>query len=138
MKNNTLAEFLLALREKEKLTQQQLASQIDSTIDHIAQWEKGLAVPDGQALQKIADVYSLPVAIFDSFIRGAAPPKKEGLGKKADSIASLILIGISLAMGAATAVLGILGNLSANSAIFLLGLGLFTLSLYALEKHTSV
>jgi hypothetical protein len=47
---------------------------------------------------------------------------------------SLILKGLALAAGAATAVLGILGTSIPNSLITLLGIGLFCLALWALQK----
>ena len=47
---------------------------------------------------------------------------------------SLILKGIALAMGVAAAVISILGTGSPNTLITLLGIGLFCLALWALQK----
>ena len=46
----------------------------------------------------------------------------------------LILKGIALAMGVAAVVLSILGTGSPNTLITVLGLGLFCLALWALQK----
>ena len=49
-------------------------------------------------------------------------------------IVPLILKGVALAMGVAAVVLSILGTGSANTLITLLGIGLFCLALWALQK----
>jgi hypothetical protein len=47
---------------------------------------------------------------------------------------SLILKGLALAMGVAAAVLSILGTSSPNTLVTLLGIGLFCLAIWALQK----
>ncbi len=47
---------------------------------------------------------------------------------------SLVLKGIALAMGVAATVISILGTGSPNTLITLLGIGLFCLALWALQK----
>ena len=47
---------------------------------------------------------------------------------------SLILKGIALAMGAAAAVISILGTGSPNTLVTLLGIGLFCLAIWALQQ----
>jgi len=47
---------------------------------------------------------------------------------------SLILKGLALAMGVAAAVISILGTGSPNTLITLLGIGLFCLAIWALQK----
>ncbi|MGE5252205.1 MAG: hypothetical protein ACM3QS_18535 [Bacteroidota bacterium] len=47
---------------------------------------------------------------------------------------SLVLKGIALAMGVAAAVIGILGTGSPNTLATLLGIGLFCLGLWALQR----
>lgn len=47
---------------------------------------------------------------------------------------SLVLKGIALAMGVAAAVVSILGTGSPNTLITLLGIGLFCLTIWALQK----
>jgi hypothetical protein len=49
-------------------------------------------------------------------------------------IVSLALRGVALAMGAATVILGILNAVSAETAVILLGIGLFTLALDTLDQ----
>lgn len=47
---------------------------------------------------------------------------------------ALILKGIALAMGVAAVVLGILGTSSTETLVTLLGIGLFCLALWALQR----
>ena len=47
---------------------------------------------------------------------------------------SLVLKGIALAMGAAAAVISILGTGSPNALVTLLGIGLFCLAIWALRQ----
>ena len=54
--------------------------------------------------------------------------------KKVSTIISLILRAVALAMAVATVVLGILGAADAATLITLLGIGLFTLALDALDR----
>ncbi len=49
-------------------------------------------------------------------------------------LTSLVLKGIALAMGVAAAVISILGTGSPNTLITLLGIGLFCLAIWALQK----
>ncbi|HMK07742.1 MAG TPA: hypothetical protein VK449_01805 [Anaerolineales bacterium] len=49
-------------------------------------------------------------------------------------IVPLILKGVALAMGAAAVVLGILGTATPQSLVTILGIGLFCLALWALQK----
>lgn len=53
------------------------------------------------------------------------------------SIISLILKGIALAMGVAAVVLSILGSATVESLITLLGIGLFSLALWSFQRAES-
>ncbi len=53
------------------------------------------------------------------------------------ALISLILRGIAVAMGVAAVVLGILGSTTVESLVALLGIGLFSLSLWALQQKES-
>ena len=50
------------------------------------------------------------------------------------SLTSIIFKGVALAMGVAAVVLGILGGTSVTTLVTLLGIGLFCLALWALQK----
>ena len=53
------------------------------------------------------------------------------------SIINLALRGIAIAMGIAVIVLGILGAATLDSLLTLLGIGLFSLALWSLQKTDS-
>jgi hypothetical protein len=53
------------------------------------------------------------------------------------SIISLILRGIAIAMGVAAVVLGILGSTTVESLVTLLGIGLFALAIWSLQQDRS-
>jgi hypothetical protein len=53
---------------------------------------------------------------------------------KGQPIVSLVLKGVAVAMGVAVVVLNILGTGSASTLITLLGIGLFCIALWALQK----
>lgn len=53
---------------------------------------------------------------------------------KSQPMMSLILKGVALAMGVAAVVISILGTGSAATLVTLLGIGLFCLALWALQK----
>lgn len=49
------------LRRKNKMTQEQLARQLNVTPQAVSKWEKGLAFPDIHLLVPIADCFSVTV-----------------------------------------------------------------------------
>ncbi len=53
------------------------------------------------------------------------------------SIISLALRGIAMAMGVAAVVLGILGTATVESLLTILGIGLFSLSLWSFQRSAS-
>lgn len=57
--------------------------------------------------------------------------------ENAANIISLVLKAVALAMGVAVVVLGILGTVTAETSILLLGIGLFSLALEALQQDRS-
>ncbi len=52
----------------------------------------------------------------------------------AKSLVSLILKGVATAMGVAVVVLSILGSAAVGTLVTLLGIGLFSLSIWSLQK----
>jgi hypothetical protein len=55
----------------------------------------------------------------------------------AKSLVSLILKGVATAMGVAVVVLSILGSAAVGTLVTLLGIGLFSLSIWSLQKDGS-
>ena len=57
------------------------------------------------------------------------------MDKKISNIVSLVFKGVALAMGVAVVVTNILGVMETRGQILLLGLGLFSLAITALDKE---
>ena len=58
----TIAENLLALRRKHKMTQQDLAGKINYSDKAVSRWENGEVLPDVETLGKIAEIYGVPLS----------------------------------------------------------------------------
>ena len=54
-------ENLKALRKQKGFTQEELAIRVNVVRQTVSKWEKGLSVPDADALQKIAEVLDVGV-----------------------------------------------------------------------------
>ncbi len=57
-----ITENLLDLRRKNKMTQQDLAKQINYSDKAVSRWENGEVLPDVETLAKIAEVYGVPLS----------------------------------------------------------------------------
>ena len=57
-----ITENLLTLRRKNKMTQQDLAKQINYSDKAVSRWENGEVLPDVETLAKIAEVYGVPLS----------------------------------------------------------------------------
>jgi len=55
-------ENLRNLRKSKGFTQEELATKINVVRQTVSKWEKGLAVPDADALQRIAEVLDVSVS----------------------------------------------------------------------------
>ncbi|WP_199620990.1 helix-turn-helix domain-containing protein [Paenibacillus alkalitolerans] len=58
---NTCGERISALREKQKLTQEELAGRLDISRASLSHYEKNRRVPDYETLRKIADFFHVTV-----------------------------------------------------------------------------
>lgn len=59
-------ENLVKLRKKHNLTQIELSKKINYSDKAISRWEKGEVIPGYDVLEKIADVYGVPLVYFFS------------------------------------------------------------------------
>lgn len=57
-----LQENMKNFRKERGLTQEELAIRVNVVRQTVSKWEKGLAVPDADMLQRIADVLEVPVS----------------------------------------------------------------------------
>lgn len=57
-----LSENLKNLRKEKGMSQEELASRVFVVRQTVSKWEKGLSVPDADALEKLAEVLEVPVS----------------------------------------------------------------------------
>ncbi len=56
-----LSDNIKSLRKNKGYTQEELADRINVVRQTVSKWEKGLSVPDAEALQKLADVLEVDI-----------------------------------------------------------------------------
>lgn len=66
-----LHENLVLLRKQKGLTQEAVAEHLHVVRQTVSKWEKGLSVPDADALRRLAELYDVPVS------RLLGPPQEE-------------------------------------------------------------
>ena len=68
-----LHDTLKALRKQKGYSQEEVAARINVVRQTVSKWEKGLSVPDADALMRIAELYEVSV----SDLLGAPPAEPE-------------------------------------------------------------
>ena len=72
-----LKENLLTLRKQKGLTQEAVADRLHVVRQTVSKWEKGLSVPDADALQRLAELYEVPVSqLLGEIIDGEPTPDR--------------------------------------------------------------
>lgn len=122
------SDIITVLRKEKGLTQQELANKLNITDKAVSKWERGLSYPDITSISSLAKT----LGVDSSYLIDLC--KKEDSEIPFSKIINIILIGISLAMGVCVIVLNILNELKVKDAISILGIGLFCISLYLLNR----
>ena len=113
------------------MTQAELAEKMGVTDKAVSKWERDLSLPDTASLPRLAQVLGISL---DELMQ-AAPSKTSPLAaNKAQELLPLILQAVALAMGVGVTVLSFMGQIQANSAVGLLGIGLACLAACQLIK----
>ena len=132
MDQQTMGARIAALRKEKGMTQLELARQMNVTDKAVSKWERDKAAPDIHSIPKLAQLLGSTV---DELLAASPPPAPTKAESEARTIIALILRAIPLAMGVATAVLGILKQIDLQSAAALLGIGLACVSVYLLSRE---
>ena len=83
-----LAENIKTLRQQKGYSQNTLAEQLNVVRQTISKWEKGLSVPDADMLEKLANLFEVPVAtLLGSSIK--EEKENEGYNEVAKQLAIL-------------------------------------------------
>jgi transcriptional regulator with XRE-family HTH domain len=130
MKKQTLGMMISSLRKEKGMTQLELAEKMGVTDKAVSKWERDLSYPDINSIPKLAEIFGVSV---DELMQVKTETKENISKNKIDGIVDTILKGIGVAMGIAVTVLSILGELEANTAFVMLGIGLASISISLLK-----
>lgn len=126
----TLGMTISELRKKQGMTQLDLANLMGVTDKAVSKWERDLSCPDINSFPHLAQVLHVSV---DELLQVKTQPKVKEK-KKVNEIVNVALRGVALAMGIAVAVLSILGETDSKTAFIMMGIGLASLSVSALQE----
>ena len=130
MKKQTLGMMISSLRKEKGMTQLELAEKMGVTDKAVSKWERDLSFPDINSIPKLAEVFEVSV---DELMQVKTETKENMSKNKIDEIVDTVLKGVGVAMGIAVTVLSVLGELKANTAFVMLGIGLASISISQLK-----
>ena len=130
MKKQTLGMMISSLRKEKGMTQLKLAGKMGVTDKAVSKWERDLSFPDINSIPKLAEVFEVSV---DELMQVKTETKENMSKNKIDEIVDTVLKGVGVAMGIAVTVLSVLGELEANTAFVMLGIGLASISISQLK-----
>ena len=136
MKKQTLGMMISSLRKEIGMTQLELAERMGVTDKAVSKWERDLSFPDINSIPKLAEVFETSV---DELMQVQTATKENKNKSKANEIVDTALKGVGIAMGIAVTVLSVLGEVEANTAFIMLGIGLASISISQLkDKHEEI
>ena len=119
----TFGKRLRHIRKERGMTQLELAQQLGVTDKAVSKWERDLSCPDVATLPKLANI--LETGLEELMQAESGSRKNQSL----KSFVKLVLRSVALAMGIAVAVLSALGQITTESAISMLAIGLAGIAL---------
>lgn len=136
MEYTNMGDLISDTRKAKNMTQKDLADKLNITDKAVSKWERGISCPDINTIPKLADILGIS---SDALLRS----QKQSVSTKTcntpdaqsiNQIISLVLKAVGLAMGVATLVLSMLGNLESATATTLLSLGLTCIGIAQLRS----
>lgn len=131
MKKETMGMMIAAKRKELAMTQSELAEKMGVTDKAVSKWERDLSYPDVSSLPRLAEVFGMSV---DDLMQIKTDTANAENKTTAEDIISLAPRAVCLAMGVAVAALSILGQLSTDTAMILLGIGLACAGIALLDQ----
>ena len=129
MPNRSMGEMISALRKEKGLTQKELADMLNITDKAVSKWERDVACPDTMTIPRLAEILGVSV---EELMNVKSTPRTSRKG--AEYLIDIILRAVPVAMGVATVVTMILGEIDIRSAFTMLGIGLACIGVYLLKK----
>lgn len=127
----TMGQTIADLRKEQGMTQKDLAEQMNVTDKAVSKWERDLSCPDVHSIPKLAEVLGVSVEELMHVSKVEKTPADE-LAKAFD----IALRAIPFAMGIAVVVGSWLGKLAPDQGLTMLGIGMFCMSLRAIQKDS--
>ena len=131
MKKETMGMMIATKRKELGMTQLDLAEKMGVTDKAVSKWERDLSYPDINSLPQLAEVFNMSV---DDLMQVKRESMEQGEKTTVKDIFRLIPRAVCIAMGVAVAVLSILGQLDAQKATVMLGIGVACAGIALLEK----
>jgi len=132
MKKQTLGMMISSLRKEKGMTQLDLAERMGVTDKAVSKWERDLSFPDINSIPKLAEIFEVSV---DELMQVKTDTKENISKNKVDEIVDTVLKAMGVGMGTAVVVLSILGEIEANTALLMLGIGLVSVSICLLKNQ---
>ncbi|NCB92435.1 MAG: XRE family transcriptional regulator [Clostridia bacterium] len=120
MKKETMGAMIASKRKEMEMTQLDLANKMGVTDKAVSKWERDLSYPDVNSLPKLAEIFGMSVDELMQIKTETSQKEKE---KTLREIVSLILRAVCLAMGVAVVVLSLMGAMSTETSVLMLGIG---------------
>ena len=131
MQKGTMGMMIASKRKELGLTQIELAEKMGVTDKAVSKWERDLSCPDISSLPKLAEIFGMSV---DELLQVKHNSENRESRQSVRDIVSLIFKAICLAMGVAVVTLSIFGQISTQSAVVMLGIGLACAGISLMEN----
>ena len=131
MKKQSFGTMVAAFRKKNGMTQLELAEKMGVTDKAVSKWERDLSFPDIGSIPKLAEIFGVSV---DELMQGKTNIAENQAVDRVSRMIRLSLNGVALAMGIAVTVLSFMNKTESFSAIGMLGIGLFCISVLQLKN----
>ena len=131
MQKSTMGMMIASKRKELGVTQMELAEKMGVTDKAVSKWERDLSCPDISSLPKLAEILGISV---DELMQVKHNSENRESRQSARDIVSLVLKAICLAMGVAVVALSVFGQISTQSAVVMLGIGLACAGISLMEN----
>ena len=131
MQKGTMGMMIASKRKELGLTQMELAEKMGVTDKAVSKWERDLSYPDISSLPKLAEIFGMSV---DELMQVKHNSENRESRQSVRDIVSLIFKAICLAMGVAVVTLSVFGQISTQSAVVMLGIGLACAGISLMEN----
>lgn len=134
MEGKKFNDIIVELRKTKGLTQQQLANKLNVTDKAVSKWERGLSYPDITSISSLAKVLDVDSSYLIDLCKKEDSINPYERRNSVKQVTDVIFRAIGVAMGVSVVVLNILGNLDIKSALSMLGIGLFCISVSVISN----